>query len=259
MPLIRAARRIVDRLRETLFLATSIGGDLECPFCKWHFRRFVPIAAAKSPLFEREHVVGGGHFEHSECPWCGSFERERQIYLYLRDHTDVFSRPLRLMHVAPEPNLQRVLRGAANIDYVSTDLASPRADLKCDLTNVPLASDSFDVILCNHVLEHIPDDAAAMRELFRLLKPGGWAILQVPLAVTRAATEYDPAMTTPQQRLLHYGQRDHVRLYGRDYGDRLAAAGFSVEHHDTRQRSGDDYVRRHALIPDEILYIARKR
>jgi len=247
-----------DRLRATAFFVRSLGFDRKCPFCGLTLRRFVPYPGAASPLFEHEHVVGGGPFENSECPWCGSFERERHVYLYLRDQTNVLSRPVSIIHVAPERCLQKVLRRSRCIDYLSADLSSPRAELKCDLTRVPIDDNRFDVILCNHVLEHIPDDRAAMRELLRVLKPNGWAMLQVPLAVSRAETEEDLTIDGDEERLLRYGQRDHVRLYGRDYADRLASVGFVVERHNTRLKFGDDYIRRHALIPDDLIYIARK-
>lgn len=256
--LYRRACKWYDRLRAAAFFVGSLGFDRKCPFCGLTFRRFVSYPGAASPLFEHEHVVGGGPFENSECPWCGSFERERHVYLYLRDQTNVLCRPVSILHVAPERCLQKVLRRSRCIDYLSADLSSPRAELKCDLTRLPIDDDSFDVILCNHVLEHIPDDRAAMRELFRVLKPNGWAMLQVPLAVSRAETEEDLSIDTDEERLLRYGQRDHVRLYGRDYSDRLASVGFDVERHDTRSQFGDDYFRRYALIPDELIYIARK-
>jgi len=250
--------RLYDRLRAGAFVARSLGGDLQCPFCRFRFSRFSPNAGAASPLFEQEHVVGGGPFQNADCPLCGSFERERHVYLYLRDQTDVLSRSLRLLHVAPERRVERVLRRAKQIDYLTVDLEASRADLKCDLTNIPLESNSFDVILCNHVLEHIPNDRAAMRELARVMKPNGWAMLQVPLAISLAETREDPTINTEQLRLFHFGQRDHVRIYGRDYAERLASVGFVVERHDTRVACGDDYVHRHGLIPDELIYIARK-
>lgn len=256
--LYRCGCKFYDRLRAAAFFCTSLGGEIECPFCGLHFRRLWPYPGAASPLFDQEPIVGGGSFANAECPWCSSFERERQAFLYLRDQTDVFQRPVRLLHAAPERNLQKKLRRAKSIDYLSVDLASPRADLHCDLTRLPLPTNSYDVVLCNHVLEHIPDDRAAMRELFRVLKPAGWAMLQVPLAVSRVETEEDLTVDTDEERLLRYGQRDHVRLYGRDYADRLASVGFAVERHDTRAKFGDDYIRRYALISDELIYIARK-
>jgi SAM-dependent methyltransferase len=256
--LYRRACKFYDRLRSAAFFVGSLGFARKCPFCGLTWRRFVPYPGAASPLFEQEHVVGGGPFEHSECPWCGSFERERHVYLYLRDQTNVLFRPVSMLHIAPERCLQKVLRRHQCIDYLSADLSSPRAELKCDLTRLPIDDNRYDVILCNHVLEHIPDDRAAMRELFRVLKPDGWAMLQVPLAVSRAETEEDLSIDNDAERLLRYGQRDHVRLYGRDYADRLASVGFEVERHDTRSQFGDGYARRFALIPDEVIYIARK-
>lgn len=129
------------------------------------------------------------------------------------------------MHVAPEAGISERLREMP-IDYVSTDLESPRAMRHDDLTALPDADDSFDVVICNHVLEHIPDDLAAMREVHRVLRPGGFAVLQHPI-FRRSHTLEDPAIATPEERLRVYGQEDHVRRYGWDFVDRLAAAGFA--------------------------------
>jgi len=258
--LCRVATRTLDRFKTAAFLCSSIGGSITCPFCGLHFKRMLPFAGARSRVFEREHIVGGEPFDHSECPWCGSFERERHAYLFLRDSMAVFNRRLRLLHVAPEPVLQRRLRRSKAIHAIRTDIhpGNRELDLVCDMTQIPLPSESIDAVVCNHVLEHIRDDRAAMREVFRVLKPGAWAMLQVPLAVTRATTEEDLSVDSDEERLRRYGQRDHVRLYGRDYPDRLASAGFVVERHDSREKFGEQYMRRYALISDEVIYLARK-
>jgi SAM-dependent methyltransferase len=172
--------------------------------------------------------------------------------------TDVFTRPVRLLHFAPERRLQRVLARHRNVDYVSADLRSPLADLHIDITDTGLAADSFDVIVCNHVLEHIPDDRKAMRELFRILRPGGWALLQVPIAASRDTTLEDVTVSDAD-RLRLYGQTDHVRIYGKDYSKRLQEAGFDVRLRSIREKLGDDGIRRFGIIPDENLYVAGKR
>ena len=162
-----------------------------------------------------------------------------------------------MLHLAPEKNLRRVLQRCENIQYVSADLA-PYASVRTDINALCFGDESFDVVICNHVLEHIPDDCRAMREIIRVLKSGGWAILQVPIAASRIATVDGPPACSPSERLRLFGQDNHVRLYGRDYARRLEAAGFFVELHCLSRENGDSYARRFGLLPDEDIYLARK-
>jgi SAM-dependent methyltransferase len=162
------------------------------------------------------------------CPGCGSLERHRLLWLYLKARTDFFSRNIRVLHLAPEEILQKAFRHQNNLQYVSGDLQSPDVSVALDITRLPFRDEVFDVILCCHVLEHIPDDRAAMRELRRVLSGNGWAILQVPMDSGLEKTFEDPAIITPQEREKYFGQWDHVRLYGRDYGKRLEESGFQV-------------------------------
>ncbi len=129
---------------------------------------------------------------------------------------------------APEPIFQKKLRASPNLDYTSADLNSPFAMVKLDITDIPYAENTFDVVLCSHVLEHIPDDRKAMSELYRILKPGGWALLLVPFDAERPETFEDPDVVDPKERTRLFGQFDHVRVYGRDFKDRLESAGFTV-------------------------------
>jgi SAM-dependent methyltransferase len=234
-------------------LVANVGSGQDCPLCGWHFRRFLPTGV-KSPAYAEFGIVGGGYRQNAICPRCWSSDRERHLFLFLRDHTPLFHDPLRVLHIAPELNLSRLLRGRDNLDYLSGDISSPRAMVRLDVTRLGLPDGSFDVVLCNHVLEHIPDDRQAMSELFRVLSPGGWAVLQVPYAPALAETIEDPAVTTPEDRERIYGQHDHVRLYGRDYLDRLERTGFRVA---LRRWEGDGRSR-HALLQDEeIIFCTR--
>lgn len=204
------ARLLYFRARSMLFR----GDAVHCPCCDGRFSRFLgtgspPRAAA--------------------CPRCDSRERQRLLHLYLRERTSLFRDRLRVLHVAPEDCLQPVLQGLANLDYLSADLAPGAAMATMDLMDIRFPDESFDVILCSHVLEHVPDDRRAMRELYRVLRPHGWAILQVPVDASRAATLEDPTVTSPAERARLYGQSDHVRVYGRDYAARLREAGFAVQ------------------------------
>lgn len=137
-----------------------------------------------------------------------------------------------IAHFAPEPALRSRLLAVPGASYRSADLEPGRADETVDVTDIPWPDGSVDLLVCAHVLEHVPDDAAALAELRRILAPEGHAIIEVP--VLRERTDEDPLVTDPAERLRRFGQTDHVRVYGRDYYDRLAAAGFAVSHHDVR-------------------------
>jgi SAM-dependent methyltransferase len=189
----------------------------------------------------------------ARCPVCGALERHRLIWLYCRAKTDLFDgRPKRLLHVAPEPCLTRELRHIDALEYVGADLESRHAMVKMDVTAIQFDDASFDVILCNHVLEHVPDDQKAMRELLRVLKPGGWAIMQVP--IKGETTQEDPAVTSATERTRLYGQHDHVRQYGRDYAERLRTAGFLVEVVPFATGLTQPARERYGVLADEELY-----
>jgi SAM-dependent methyltransferase len=171
--------------------------------------------------------------------------------------TDLFSGSRKkMLHVAPEAQLARLFQDADCIDYLSADLSSPTAMVKMDVTDIQYADDSFDVIYCSHVLEHVPDDIGAMRELYRVLKPGGWAVLQVPISA--ATTFEDPTVTSPEAREKLFGQSDHVRRYGPDYADRLATAGFSVSVDGFVKELSDHEITRFGLTRSEDVYFCTK-
>lgn len=164
------------------------GSEYECLFCGGHFRKLLPCGR-NLPVLKEKQVVGGG-YRLARCPRfsCQSSDRERLLFFYLKNKTNIFSEKVKLLHVAPEKNLRQVLIGRSNIDYLSADLCSPTAMLKLDITDIHYEDCAFDVIICNHVLEHIPDDRKAMSELYRVLRPDGWAILQVPISLAITET-----------------------------------------------------------------------
>jgi len=176
------------------------------------YRKFLPYGYGKQRL-------------NALSPGTLSLERHRQMWLYLQRETDFFSAPLKVLHIAPEQEFLRRFKKLPNLDYISADLFSPIVDVKADLLDLPFEDNSFDVVFCNHVLEHIEDDHQAMRELYRVLRTGGWGILQVPLKNANQETYEDFTITDPKERQKHFGQYDHVRWYGMDYFTRLADAG----------------------------------
>ncbi len=196
--------------------------------------------------------------ENALAPLSMSLERHRLIWLYLKEKTDFFSSPQKFLHVAPEYCFLRKFKKQKNLTYITGDLISPWADVKMDVRNIPFADNEFDVAMCNHVFEHVVEDHQAMSEFYRVLKPGGWAIFQVPLDTTRETTFEDFTIISPQDREKHFWQHDHVRLYGRDYGKRLTKAGFEVTENDFIKEVGPQLSKRYALPLGEILYICRK-
>ena len=180
------------------------GNSYQDPIDGKTFRTFLPYGYEKT----RENVLS---------PSTLSLERHRLFWLYLKNETDFFTARLKVLHFAPEQAFYKRFRKMDNLEYITTDLNSPLADVKADICKLPFKDQSFDVIFCNHVLEHIPDDTTALKELYRVLKPGGWGIFQVPQDLSREKTFEDNSITDKRERARIFGQYDHVRIYGRDY------------------------------------------
>jgi len=205
--------------------------------------------------FGRWEVPEGEAWRHI-CPLCHAEARHRSLWLWLPT-TDLLARRHSLLHFAPEWLIQAKLRALPNLDYISADLTSPLADRTVDITEIPFADNSFDIIFCSHVLHYIPDDRRAMSELYRVLRPGGWALLLVPYRADRD-TDEDPS-APPEERLIRFGAEEHLRSYGKDYLDRLRAAGFDVENERINDRFDPSIVRYFGLYADEAWIIGRKR
>jgi SAM-dependent methyltransferase len=188
------------------------GASVHCPCCGGDFSRFISHRGRS----------------YAKCPRCGALERHRLLLLFLRERTDIFSSELAMLHIAPEHALQQTLRRQPNLRYLSTDLDSPLAMEQADLLDLPYADARFDVVMCNHVLEHVEDDRLALREIQRVLRPGGRAILMSPIDENLTDTLEDPSVTSPAERDRVFGQSDHMRRYGRDFAERVAAESFGV-------------------------------
>lgn len=209
------------------------------------FRTFLPYGYGAT----RENVLS---------PSTLSLERHRLLWLWLQQETDFFSKPAKVLHFAPEQAFYKRFRESTHLDYTTTDLYSPLADVKADICALPFKNDTYDIILCNHVLEHIPDDTKAMQELYRVLKPGGMAILQIPQDLKRAVTFEDNSITDRDERAKVFGQYDHVRVYGKDYFDKLRQIGFKVDQVDYTTSLSPEDVNRYRLAQGEILPICWK-
>ncbi len=234
-------------------------------FCRYWFlyrgEPFVcPCCSARLSRFLRMTTLLGSKHESVICPRCDSHPRHRLLWLFLNERCrDLFDRRLNLLHLAPEFCFERHFRRSPNLQYVTADLISPQVDCRVDVCRLPFMKDQFDVILCNHVLEHVSADRKAMSELFRILRPGGWALMQVPLDSNREVTLEDPEVISPEERERYYGQDDHVRLYGLDFIERVKQAGFYVEVIDFVATQEPRLIERHGLHSHELIYLCRKR
>ena len=221
------------------------GDRYEDPIDGGKFKSFLPYGYIKV----RENVLS---------PSTLSLERHRLLWLYLKNETSLFSEPTKLLHFAPEQCFYRRFRESGNINYTTTDLNSPLADVQADICNLPFADNEFDMILCNHVLEHIPDDMQALKECYRVLKPGGTAVFQVPLENDRAETFEDDSITDRTERARIFGQYDHVRIYGMDYFDRLNAVGFKAQALDYTTKLSPEKVDYYRLAAGELIPVVTK-
>jgi len=222
------------------------GNQYEDPVNGRTYRRFLPYGYRNV----RKNALSPGTL---------TLERHRALWLYLQRYTDFFEHPeRRVLHIAPEQAFRKRFKRIFGTRYVTADLHSPLADIKADITALPFEDNLFDVIFCNHVLEHIPDDRKAMGELYRVLKPGGFGIVQVPLDPTRKHTFEDPTITDPKQRAELFGQYDHVRVYGQDFFDRLRHAGFIVHPLAVNDLFSEEEIKRYALDSAEIIPFIQK-
>ena len=187
-----------------------------------------------------------------------SLERHRLLWLYLKNETDFFKKQQSVLHIAPEQCFLKRFKKMKNLNYTTADLHSPLVDVKADICDLPFEDNSFDTIFCNHVLEHIPNDKKAMEELYRVLKKGGIGFFQIPQDLSRTSTYEDFSITSADERRKHFGQYDHVRVYGKDYADRLKKVGFKVQEIDYTSELGDAQIALYALPKGDLLPVCKK-
>jgi hypothetical protein len=215
-----------------------IGTTVECPVCGKSSRRWVSLG-----------------FPEPLCPRCLASDRNRLISLYLKNELEFAARPLRVLHFAAEHCFLRRFGRMPNLAYAAADLDPPKGAVRMDITDIPLDENSVDLVICSHVLEHIEDDAKAMRELRRVICTGGTALIMCPVYRSLDRTYEDPSIVSPGGRLEAFGQIDHVRLYGADFGERLRAAGFQVDENHYAAHLGERAMKRYGVMPEEVIYV----
>jgi SAM-dependent methyltransferase len=258
---LQAAKKFVPKIILTLYreykrkkeMIAYAGNSVVCPICNASFKEF--------------GVQGSEKRTNARCLSCGSLERHRLLWKYLYANTNIFTstQKITVLHVAPEKCFYDAFSKSKNITYVPCDLYPEVYDYngkvkisRVDVTNIPFDDGYFDVIVCNHVLEHVTNDTLAMAELFRVMKTGGWGIFQVPIDYTRQKTYEDDTIITPEGRKKAFGQGDHVRIYGNDYKERLAHAGFSVKEDGYVNTFTKEQLAKYALMTLEMIYYCTK-
>ena len=221
------------------------GNEFTDPINGKSYRKFLPYGYVK----QRDNALSPGTL---------SLERHRLLWLYLNNETNFFSKTLKVLHIAPEQCFYNLFKNLKNINYTTFDLNSPLADIKGDICNLPFKENSFDFILCNHVLEHINDDKKAMKELYRVLNKNGTAILQVPINQKSSKTFEDNSIVDKKQRIEKFGQYDHIRLYGLDYFKKLESFGFKVDPLKYSKEFTESEIIKYGLIKDEIIPVCKK-
>ena len=247
-------RPVLQRVAEWIVPVVGLlylGKGKQCPLCGCQRRKFLPYGYVTS----RENAL---------CPNCLSLERHRLLWLWLVRESDIGRGAMalpKMLHIAPEVALMRKFKKmyASTPDrYVTADLESPLADMHFDVQQIPLEAESFDAIICNHIMEHVEDDGKALRELYRILRRGGWGVILSPVDLEREKTFEDDTITDPAERTRIFGQYDHRRIYGRDYAARLREAGFEVYDIDYKNELSKAEQELYAL-PADHLYIVCKQ
>lgn len=241
------------------------GNKFECPLCKNKFRK-LKDGGESLPFFKDNKIIGGGRRKNMLCPYCLSTDRDRLVYFYLTTRNEIVDQKLSLLHVSPEYTLKNHIKKFPNINYISGDKFEERyqgfyydkSTQNLDLTDLQYPDETFDIIVCNHVLEHIKEEQTALNEIKRVLKHDGWALLQVPIAKENKETiEYQGISSKKKESF--YGQKDHERLYGLDYPDRLRFNGFNVEIWSASALLNNDEIIKFALNSEEKVFIVKKR
>ncbi len=257
---VRSVRNLIQR-----YQAFRLRGDAyHCPFCNHKFSAMLP-AGEKHEIIQEKKIIGAGYRENALCPRCYSTDRDRLLYLYLSRKTNIERQEYSILHIAPEKSLKNYLKSFSQLHYEAGDKFDEGYEnayydqdvMHVDLLDINKPDHSVDIVICNHVLEHIENDRQAMSEIYRIMRIGGWGILQVPISPILESTFEQPT-TSPQEREHLFGQKDHVRLYGKDYKERLESIGFRVSTIHMNEVIPTEKMKIYGINPDELIYLVRK-
>jgi SAM-dependent methyltransferase len=238
---------IANEVRLAYLRMKHQGDGVECTCCGSRFKTFASFGVPRRP--------------NAWCPKCESLERHRLIWKFLQQKTNLYTANLKLLHVAPETVFFKFLKKLKNIDYYPADKfpsVYPQGTNYIDLLEINLPDETFDAVICNHVFQYIDDDRKAMKEIYRVLKPGGWAIMQVPINKKLSKTYEDPSITDPKEREKAFGLSEHVRFYGLDYKNRLEEMGFHVSVIDFCEEFSEADIKKFGFWRGDAIYYCTK-
>jgi SAM-dependent methyltransferase len=255
------------RYRSRKIYPDYLGDKYQCPLCKTQLAYFEPLPMYYfRELQENQYIhsifqAETSNIENYQCPVCNSSDRDRLYYLYTEEflrEADA-AQKFKLLEIAPSAQLRNFLQRSKQVEYRSADLFMEGVDDKVDITNMNIyADESFDIFICSHVLEHVEDDLKAMRELYRILKPGGWGIAMVPILLGLQEIYEDPTIKSESERWKHFGQNDHVRMYSKNgFRTRLKEAGFQIDEFGI-SHFGEKSFEKYGIHPRSVLYIVKK-
>lgn len=229
-------------------------GTRKCVVCGNNIAEFCPGGISEG-IFAVHHIIGGGYRRNCKCPHCGTIDRVRWQYYVLENYTDISRIAGRVLHFAPERVIETYIKRNEQIDYYGCDIVQGKAMHVVDITDIPYRDNTFDYVICNHVMEHIVDEKRAVSEIKRVLKGNGKFIFSFPICADMKTYE-DKAIATPEQRLKAYGQKDHVRLYGNDFVERFERYGLKIEIYSPKDKLDDTLIDKYGFIEDDIIMVA---